>query len=144
MHGVVYNVGRTMTDDLVAAYLEYLTRVRTGGDAAETAWVDLDELLSDAPEKAWPVVLEILGKCDEEDVSMMGAGVLERLLSEHPKKFAARFEERIRSDDRFLRAFQYAAMTGVPLPVQQQINAALLDRGVDPKLVVEYDEVVEE
>ena len=133
-----------MTETLVTAYLEYLTRLRTGGDAAESAWEDLDELLSDSPEKAWPVVLEILEKCDEEDVSMMGAGVLERLLLAHPKKFVERFEDRIRNDDRFLRAFQYAAMTGVPLPVQQPLNAALLDRGVDPKLVVEYDEVVED
>ena len=151
--------------DLVASYLRYLEHLRlpddlpgVGDDAErlmaamhdrahnnphEAAWDDLDGLMTSNPDAAWPMLLSVLERCHQSDLSMIGAGALERLLVQNPKPFAARYEEQIRSSDRFFRAFQYVRMTGVPLPVQQQLNRALLDRGADPKYVVEYDEDVE-
>lgn len=110
----------------------------------EDAWETVDDLLSTTPDAAWPLLLEIVERCDDRDLGMFGAGALATLLVRHPAKFAGRFEHEIRTNDRFLRAFQYTAMSGVPLPIQQQLNAAQRDRGVDPKFIVEYDEELDQ
>ena len=74
---------------------------------------------------------------------MIGAGAVADLLHHHPN-LASRFESEIRTNDRFLKAFQYVVMTGIPLAIQQRLNAAMADRGVDPKFLVEYDETYDE
>ena len=151
--------------DLITPYLRDLEHLRLpddlpgGGDEAErfmaamqdraennpheAAWDDLDDLMTSKPDAAWPTLLSVLERCHENDLSMIGAGALERLLVQSPARFAGRYEEQIRSSDRFFKAFQYVRMTGVPLGVQQRLNRALLDRGADPKYVVEYDEDAE-
>jgi hypothetical protein len=147
--------------DLTGSYLKYLEHLRlpdtlSGGEEDEgfvaamqdraennpyeTAWEHLDDLMTSQPDAAWQTLLGVLEQCHENDLSMIGAGALERLLLQNAAGFAGRFEQQIRSSDRFFRAFQYVRMTGVPLAIQQTLNRALLDRGADPKYVVEYDE----
>lgn len=131
-------------EELIRSYLEYLQDVRTDrAGMDDEAWERLEPVLSGNGQRAWKLALEILGRCDEEDVTMVGAGLLQTLLFSHPK-LVERFENELRSNDRFLRAFQYVAMTGVPLAVQRRLNEAMAERGVDPKFLVEYDEVEED
>lgn len=144
-------MARTDEDNrrLVDAYLAYLEHVRVPSwppppdNPHDEAWEEFDALITSDPRAAWKLVLEVLQRCDSEDLSMVGAGILEPLLA-HAPALAGEFESQIRSSDRFLKAFQYAGMTGVPLDAQRQLNAAMAERGVDPKFLVEYDEVIEE
>lgn len=123
---------------LADAYLQYLT----DPDPQDETWDEFHELASSNPRAAWEILLEVSRRCGDDDLAMLGAGAVQHLLFLHPE-LAPQFEAQIRSDDRFLKAFQYVAMTGVPLPVQQRLNTALADRGVDRKFLVEYDEEIE-
>lgn len=128
--------------ELADSYLRYLELVRVDPQAEDDTWEEFHELCRSNPRAAWQLLLEVLERCAEEDVSLVGAGVVQDLLFLHPE-LAPQFEDAIRSNDRFLRAFQYVAMTGVPLDVQRRLNAALADRGVDPKFLAEYDEEID-
>ena len=128
--------------DLVDSYLKYLELVRGDVQADDATWEEFHELSRSNPRVAWQLLLEVLERCAEEDVALVGAGVVQDLLYLHPE-LAPELESEIRSNDRFLRAFQYVAMTGVPLDVQRKLNAALADRGVDPKFLAEYDEEID-
>lgn len=105
---------------------------------------DLDEAIATSPRSAWPLLTEVVERADERDLPMIGAGILQTFTQLHAQAYAEHIESQIRTSERFFRAFQFAALTGVPLAVQQRLNAALLARGADPKLVVEYDESEEE
>ena len=129
--------------ELADAYVKYLEHVRvdTAGqdNPNEDAWEQFDTLSRSNPRAAWKVLLEIVERCGDDDLSLLGASVLADFVVLHPD-FAPQFEESIRTNDRFLKAFQYVAMSGVPLDVQRRMNAAMADRGVDRKFLVEYDE----
>ena len=125
-------------NSLVDAYLRYLT----DPDPQDEAWDEFHELATTDPCAAWEILLEVSKRCGDDDLAMLGAGAAQHLLFLRPE-LAPQFEAQISSDDRFLKAFQYVAMTGVPLAVQQRLNAALAGRGVDPKFLVEYDEEVD-
>ena len=155
-----------MTKPLVDSYLAYLESIRVPADMPEEgaeaervlrelqertlhnphldASDDLDEMIATSPRSAWPLLTEVVDRCDDRDVAMLGAGILQTFTQMHAPAYADNLETQIRSSDRFFRAFQYVSMTGVPLAVQQRLNAALLARGADPKLVVEYDESEDE
>lgn len=132
-----------MTADLVDAYLTYLNNRGADPDGDFETWEALDELVQRNPGAALDAIREIVARCSEDDVAFLGASALESLLYAHPR-LIDRFESEIRTNDRFFKAFQYVAMTGVPLDVQRRINDVLRERGVDPKFLVEYDESVED
>jgi hypothetical protein len=144
-------MARTDEDNrrLVDAYLAYLEHVRVPSwpppaeNPHDEAWEQFDELITSHPRVAWTLLLEVVQRCAEDDLPMVGAGILEPLLA-HDPALAGEYESQIRTNDRFLKAFQYAAMTGVPLEAQRQVNAAMAARGVDAKFLVEYDETIEE
>lgn len=125
-------------NQLVESYLRYLT----DPDPQDETWDAFHELAMSDPRGAWEILLDVSRRCPDDDLAMLGAGAVQHLLFLHPE-LAPEFEAQIRSDNRFLKAFQYVAMTGVPLAVQQRLNGALADRGVDPKYLVEYDEEIE-
>ena len=125
---------------LVSSWLAYLEAVRAGGEFDDDVWERFEELVTRQPKAALEVALAVVARAEEDDLSLIGTGVLQSLLVQHPQMAAKEFEAQVRSSDRFLQAFQYTAMTGVPLEIQRKLNAALLGRGVDPKYVVEYDE----
>jgi hypothetical protein len=128
-------------DALVQAYLRYLRSIgRADAGAHYDTWEELAELTSDDPEAAWLVTLEIVRLCDESDFGYVGADPLESLIWRHHEQFADRFEEAILTDRRFRDAFTYVRMGGVPLATQRRLNAALVQTGVDPETIVEFDE----
>lgn len=140
-----------MTDEeqneLVQSYLTYLEHTRLDEFAStaedDEAWQRFHDLSRKDARTAWKLLLEVLARCGDDDVALLGAGLLGDFVVLHPD-FAREFEADIRTNDRFLKAFQYVAMTGVPLEVQRKMNAAMGERGVDPKFLVEYDEEIED
>lgn len=42
-------------------------------------------LASGEPELGWTLLLEVIRRCNEDDLSMIGAGALTSLLAEHPQ-----------------------------------------------------------
>ena len=131
-------------EQIVEAYLSYLRQLRSDASFEDDAWERFDKIAELHPRPAFSIALEIVNRADEDDLALIGTALLAGLIAQHPGAVAAEFEAALRSNDCFLRAFQYAAMTGVPLETQRRLNAAMLDRGVDPKFVVEYDESEEE
>ena len=125
-------------DRLASAYLADIDNPQ------EDMWDELEELLAGDAETAWRFATRVLEDASESSLSMIGVSILGNLLWRQPKRFADRFETAIRSSDRFFKAFQYASMTGVPIEVQRRLNAALLEKGADPKFVSEYDEDVDD
>lgn len=108
-------------------------------DAAGDAESILD-LIEQDPSRMMGIALEILASADEADLSNAGIVLLGPLLRERPLELAGEFEAMIRSSESFRKAFSRVSMTGVPLEIQRTINAAMIDSGADPRLVVEYDE----
>ena len=125
-------------DRLVTAYLADIDNPQ------EDLWDELDELLGGDVETSWSFATRVLEQAPDGALAMIGVSILGNLLWRQPQRFAGRFEAAIRSDDRFFKAFQYASMTGVPLDVQRRLNAALIEKGADPKFVTEYDEDADE
>ena len=125
-------------DRLAAAYLVNIDNPQ------EDTWDELDEVLSGDLETSWKFAMRVLEDAPADSLSMIGVSILGNLLWRHPKRVVDRFETAIRSNERFFQAFQYASMTGVPLDVQRRLNAALIEKGADPKFVVEYDEDVDD
>ena len=79
--------------DLVAAYLAHAeTRMRDGTDAEHfAAREELDELVTDEPERAWPIICEMIGRIVHDDIlAYVAAGPLEDLLVRHPQTFIDR------------------------------------------------------
>src|SRR5688572_19898873 len=120
-------------DRLVSAYLTDIDNPQ------EDLWDELDELLGGDVETSWKFATRVLAEAPESALAMIGVSILGNLLWRQPQRFVSRFETAIRTNDRFFRAFQYASMTGVPLEVQRRLNAALIEKGADPKFVTEYD-----
>jgi len=98
-----------MTDaELIAGYLAHaITTTRDGTDAEHyDAREQLDELISDAPERAWPLICEIIRRiapADEDILAYVAAGPLEDLLARHPHAFIDRIEELAINDAHFRR-----------------------------------------
>src|SRR5688572_2144781 len=121
-------------DRLVAAYLADLEKQE------DETWEELDELMSADIERSWRFATRVVQRVPDDFLSMVGVSVLGSLLNRQPSRLADRFDSEIRGNERFFKAFQYASMTGVPLTVQRRLNAALIEKGADPKFVGEYDE----
>ena len=83
-----------MTDsELISDYLAHAkTTTRDGTDAEHfDAHEQLDELVTDEPERAWPVICEIIRRISREDediLAYVAAGPLEDLLARHPKRLS--------------------------------------------------------
>ncbi len=66
------------------------------------AYVDLDWLVEDAPERAWDTILSILANPRAEPIlGVLAAGPLEDLLSHHGEAFIERVEACASSDPKF-------------------------------------------
>jgi hypothetical protein len=131
-------IGTTMTDaDLIASYLIHAkTRTRDGTDAEHfDAWEQLDSLVRDAPERAWPVICEIIRRVSPEDediLAYVAAGPLEDLLVRHPYAFIDRVEALATSDSHFRRAVSGEwGWNVIPSDVWERLDALL---GDEPRL----------
>jgi hypothetical protein len=83
-------------------------------------------LVRDAPEIAWPILLEIADTADDAQLGLFGAGILEDFIAEHGRQFIDRIEERAASDPRFRLALQNVWRQGGPRDVWDRV-VPLLD-----------------
>lgn len=127
-----------MTDaELIKAYLTYAaTTMRDGADAeCFAAREDLDELIADAPERAYAIICEIIRRVlpqDEDILAYVAAGPLEDLLAVHGHAFIDRIEMLAQSDGHFRRAVSGVwGWNRIPLDVRARLDALL---GNEPRL----------
>jgi hypothetical protein len=117
--------------ELVAAYLSHArTRTRDGTDAEHfEAAEELDSLVWDEPERAWPLICEIIRRVTEDDIlAYIAAGLLEDLLVRHPHAFIERVEDLARQDAHFRRAVSGVwGQKSMPAEIRQRLDA-LLDK----------------
>jgi hypothetical protein len=127
-----------MTDSkLISDYLAHAkTTTRDGTDAEHfDAHEQLDELVTDEPERAWPVICEIIRRISPEDediLAYVAAGPLEDVLARHPHTFIDRIEELARKDAHFRRAVSGVwGWVRIPSDVRTRLDKLL---GDEPRL----------
>lgn len=102
-----------MNDDLERLVVGYLALARARSDSQKEcswwAWEAMKEMLWHDPEAAWPVILRLVARAeDDETLAYVAAGPLEDLLADHGAAFIERVEVEAARDSRFRRA-----LTGV-------------------------------
>lgn len=127
-----------MTDtELIAGYLAHArTTTRDGTDADNfEAWEELNALVMDAPERAWPLLCEIIRRISSEDddiLAYVAAGPLEDLLARHPQAFIERIENLAQNDAHFRRAVSGVwGWTRIPADIRERLDRLLRD---EPRL----------
>jgi hypothetical protein len=102
-----------MTDgqDLVAAWLKYHELLERSGDLAghttvgdEFIWAihRLDDMVREAPEECWRLVMELVVRAQSDyQLASLAAGPLEDLLAQHGGEFIERVEVAAAKNDRF-------------------------------------------
>lgn len=122
-------------EDLIAAYVSHAaTRMRDGTDAEHFAAADeLRELVWHNPERAWPIICEIIQRVSADDIlAYVAAGLLEDLLVHHPHAFIDRVESRAKQDTHFRRAVSGVwGWTRIPDDVLKRLDEIL---GDEPRL----------
>jgi hypothetical protein len=119
---------------LADAYLAHVrTRKRDGTDAE--AAEQLDSLVTDEPERAWPLICDIIRRIsreDEDQLAYVAAGPLEDLLVRHPHAFIDRIEALAKTDAHFRRAVSGVwGWNTTPSDVRQRLDKLL---GEEPRL----------
>ena len=93
----------------------------------------LDDAVRDDPERAWPVLLELISDLPEELLDFAGAGPLENLVKRHAAAFADRIEARARSDAHFRECLSCIWLSEGAIP--EAIQRRLLD-ATDHRILV--------
>lgn len=108
-------------DDLIDAYIH---DVVTGRDEYFWAWEDVDDLVSNSPEEAWALLLEVIDRCPHRLLYIVGAGPLEDLIVQAHDILAEQIVERLTSSERFRSAFNVARLYELPPATLIRFNAA--------------------
>jgi hypothetical protein len=97
------------------------------------AYRSLGDAVRDDPERAWPVLLELISEVPEDLLDFAGAGPLEEFVVRHAAVFADRIEARAREDGHFrlCLASVWLSADAIPEPIQRR----LLD-ATDRRIVV--------
>jgi hypothetical protein len=122
-------------EDLIAGYLLHAeTSMRDGTDAEHfDAEEELDDAVRDDPERAWPIICEVIRRISADDIlAYVAAGPLEDLLVHHPHVFIDRVESLAKEDAHFRRAVSGVwGWDSIPDHVRQRLDAVL---GDEPRL----------
>jgi hypothetical protein len=119
--------------DLTDAYLAHVkTRTRDGTDAEYfEAAEQLDSLVTDKPERAWPLICDFIRRISREDEDLLAyvaAGPLEDLLVRYPHEFIDRIEALAKADPHFRRAVSGVwGWNAIPADVRQRLDKLLGD-----------------
>jgi hypothetical protein len=99
-----------------------------GWAAGSNHWAHgvMSTLIDDAPEVAWPLLLEVADRADNRQFGALGAGFLEDFIAKHGRQFIDRIEDRAADDPRFRLALQNVWRQGGPKDVWARI-VPLLD-----------------
>jgi hypothetical protein len=122
-------------EDLIAGYLSHSeTSTRDGTDAEHfDAFDELNDVVRDDPERAWPIICEIIRRISADDIlAYVAAGPLENLLVHHPHAFIDRVESLAKQDAHFRRALSGVwGWNSIPEDIRKRIDAIL---GDEPRL----------
>jgi Family of unknown function (DUF6869) len=126
---------RHQDTDLVVAYLAHAKTVMRDGTDAEfcDARKELDSLVTDEPERAWPVICKVIQQISDDDIlAYVAAGPLEDILVHHPHAFIDRVEALARQDAHFRRTVSGVwAWNSLPPEIRRRLDALL---GDEPRL----------
>jgi hypothetical protein len=118
-------------EELVTAYLAHAEAVTLHGGKRElpAAWERMHELVRDAPEQAWNVIVELVRRTRRDEVlAYIAAGPLENLICEHPYAFIDRVEALAAADAHFKWALSGVwGESRMPDDVRARIDAILGD-----------------
>ena len=120
------NAPEDYTDaDLVRDY----TLAWTGEGDASHSWAsdELDDLVREEPERAWPIILLIIARAPSDlFLAIVAAGPLENLLCEHGINFIERVEQEAACDPRFRHGLAGVwGSSSMPLELQERLRRAV-------------------
>jgi hypothetical protein len=100
----------------------------------------LDDAVWDDPERAWPILLDLISELPEDLVGLAGAGPLEEFVVHHAAAFVDRIEARARAreDHRFRECLSCIWLSGGALP--RAIQQRLLDAAGGRILLLQREE----
>ncbi|HET7228429.1 MAG TPA: hypothetical protein VFJ16_00365 [Longimicrobium sp.] len=93
------------------------------------AWDRMMTLAMDEPELAWALLLHVVARAPDEQLSAIGAGLLETLLSQHGTTYGARAVEQGRRDPRFRECLSAVWLQPGDVPADVAERFAELTRG---------------
>ena len=93
-----YRSNLTSPEEWAAIWLRYNSEKR---NEDFWAWDELTWTVADAPERAWPVILELVRQATDEQLGAIGAGPIEHLVENHVAAFVDRIEAQVFRDPRF-------------------------------------------
>ncbi len=95
----------THPEPVVDAWIRYHSDLKLGQAGPKDlfwVWVYIKYLVLDEPEKAWPVILELVQRAPTDRIlADVAAGPLEDLIREHAKQFIDRVEIQACRDPKF-------------------------------------------
>jgi hypothetical protein len=95
------------------------------------AWAELHRIVEeDGPEAAWPIVLVLVERADDDAMPSLGAGALEDLLRRHGAELIDRVEARAAVDGRFRFCLSHVWKGHMPDEIWARVVVA---RGDEPQ-----------
>jgi hypothetical protein len=95
------------------------------------AWVELNRMLEEeGPKAAWPIVLALVERADDNAMPSLGAGALEDLLRRHGPEMIDRVEARAAVDPQFRFCLSHVWKGDMPYEIWARVVAA---RGDEPQ-----------
>jgi len=89
---------------------------------SDPRFAHLEELISSKPERAWPLLLELIATVPEDILYLAAEGPLEIFLAKHGKAFVESIEAQARSSDRFRSCLTECH---IPYEIQDRVFAAM-------------------
>ena len=122
-------------EDLIRRYLLHAeTSTRDGTDAEHfEAYEEVDECVRKDPERAWPIICEVIRQISADDIlAYVAAGPLEDLMVRHPHAFIDRVESLAKQDAHFRRAVSGVwGWNSIPADVRKRLDEVVSD---EPRL----------
>ena len=119
---------------LASEYIAYAEAIGRGALDDSQQWVfdELDRLVRDDPETAWPVIREALRRSSNDQVlAFVAAGPLEDLIRLHARTFIDRIETASNADDQFRRAVSGVWVSDLPDDIERRLDRVI---GEGPRL----------
>ena len=94
--------------------------------AQQPQFVDLDAAVAVHPDRAWPLLLDLLASVSPDTIHYVGSGPLEDFIHAHGAAFIAEIEAAAQSNARFRDAVVEVSLERgeLPAPIEQRLLAA--------------------
>jgi hypothetical protein len=116
--------------DLAGEYLAYANSVvdRALDNSRQWAFDEMNRLVRQDPEAAWPVIVEIVRRSvNDRILAFVAAGPLEDLIRLHASTFIDRIEAVAKGDEQFRKAVSGAWVDDMPPDIEQRLTCVIGD-----------------